>query len=83
MKLNGKIFKAGIAAVILASLTACGGGGGGGNDSPDPTPDPTPDPVSKAFSVKLASVKVLRVSNGEAVEVDTSEVDSGELEYTP
>ena len=78
------IFKLGLAALILAALTACGGGGGGGSSSSgNNDPDPTPDPVSKGFTVSLASVQIHRLSSGEAVVVETAAVKSDELDYTP
>ena len=88
MKLNSSLIKASFAALILAALTGCGGGGGGsssssGDDNTDTTPDPTPEPASATFTVSLTNVEIQRLSSGEAVEVDTAKVESGELEYTP
>lgn len=81
--------RAGLAAIALAALTACGGGGGGGGGGGSSTGTgggtggTTTDPVSKSFSVSVASMTVDRLSNGEQVTVDTSEVASGELTYEP
>lgn len=59
-----------LTASFLVILTACGGGGGsdtgGGNNQT----------VTKSFTVSLANVEVTRISNGDAVDVDATEITS-------
>jgi len=85
MNIRFKMIKAGLAALMLTALTACGGGGGGGSSSGgDGNPDPDPEPVtSKTFSLSLTGIKVLRLTTGEQVEIDTPLLESGDLEYKP
>lgn len=52
--------------LLLPLFTACSRGSGDG---------------SKSFSLSLADVSVQRLSDGEAVAVDTTDIDSGELTY--
>jgi len=40
-----------------------------------------PIPVSKAFSVRVESVEIERLSTGAAVEIETSEANSEDLNY--
>ena len=59
---------------LVTLLTACGGGGenqeSSGNDGSN---------TSVKFSVELSGLHVRRVSNGDAVSVDLSSINSGEL----
>lgn len=76
--MNTQPIKAGLLIILLTSLAACGGGGGSSNNDTS-----TPTPTTQSFSVSLSSVTVQRLSNDDAVSVDTSAVSSGTLEYTP
>ncbi len=51
---------------LVIILVACGSGG-------------TDAPADKTFSVSLGNVDIRRVSNGEAVELDTTGVSSSEM----
>lgn len=64
-----KTAKITLLALLLAALAACGEGG---NNSAS----------NKSFSVQLSSVKVQRLSNGAAVSIDTSDANSGTLQYS-
>ena len=72
--------------ITLFSVAGCGGGGGdseeGSVDNGSGEPTPAPDPEIKTFSVELSGVEIKQISTGDEVEVDTSSVESGELEYT-
>ena len=65
-------------ASSLTVLIACGGGGGGSQPSSDGEGSIT----STKFSVVLSDVDVRRVSNGNEVVVDISNINSEELTLT-
>lgn len=70
---NKGLLLAGMALV----LTACGGGGGSSS-----TPIVT-QPDTVIFQVSVEDIAVTRLSNDEAVPVDTAALNSGELTFTP
>jgi hypothetical protein len=68
-------------AVIISVflLTSCSGGGGEGEGGPTPpsvTPPPTPTYVTKDFTISMSEASVHRISNGDPVEVDISDISS-------
>jgi hypothetical protein len=69
-------------AVIISVflLTSCSGGGGGeGEGGPTPpsvTPPSTPTYVTKDFTISMSEASVHRISNGDPVEVDISDISS-------
>ncbi|MFC1523494.1 hypothetical protein ACFL6N_01760 [Thermodesulfobacteriota bacterium] len=60
-------------ALSVMMLSSCGGESNPGNSSDEG------DSTSKTFTVSLENVDVRRVSNGEIVKVDTTDITSGEL----
>ncbi|MDA9915747.1 hypothetical protein N9D43_02360 [Luminiphilus sp.] len=69
-------------SVVLISvfiLTGCSGGGGGSGDGATPpsvTPPSTPTYVTKDFTISMSEASVHRISNGDTVEVDISDISS-------
>ena len=69
-------------SVVLISvfiLTGCSGGGGGSGDGAPPpsvTPPSTPTYVTKDFTISMSEASVHRISNGDTVEVDISDISS-------
>ena len=60
-------------------LTSCSGGGGGSGDGATPpsvTPPSTPTYVTKDFTISMSEASVHRISNGDTVEVDISDISS-------
>lgn len=62
------------------AISACGGGGGGGSSDSGTTPPAT---QNKTFTISLDSVDITRTSNQERIAVDTSQVVTEELIYSP
>lgn len=62
-------------APLFAMLSGCGGGGSdskGGNSNP--SAGGNDQAVSKTFTVSLANIEVRRVSNGNSLDVDASNI---------
>jgi hypothetical protein len=62
---------------LTALLASCGGGSGGGNElilAPPETPAP-PTYVTKDYTISMSEASVKRISNGDAVDVDTSGIE--------
>ena len=60
-------------------LTGCSGGGGESGDGPSlPSVTLPPDPtyVTKDFTISMSEASVRRISNGDTVEVDISDISS-------
>ena len=72
------LLRAMILLAISSLLASCGGGGGGGGGSSTPTSTP-----SQNFTVSLKAVDIRRVSNGESVDVNTTDIASDPLTYQP
>lgn len=68
--------KVSVLSCLTLLLASCGGG------SSSSTPAIT-EPATQTFQVNVESITVTRLTNGENVEVDTSALTSGELDYTP
>ncbi len=78
MKLNTLKFI--LIGLTLIMITACSGGGGGDvSNASNDSAGYNNQASSKNFSVELGSIVITRVSNGDAVEVDISDVNSGTL----
>lgn len=58
-----------LTASSLVTLTACRDGGSNTGDGNNQT-------GTKSFTVSLANIEVTRVSNGDAVDIDTAEITS-------
>ncbi|PIE41494.1 MAG: hypothetical protein CSA49_03045 [Gammaproteobacteria bacterium] len=61
---------------VVSLLAACGGNGNNGSKLEE---GDTPATPPQAFSVRLDSVVVRRISNGDTISVDTEGVNSGSL----
>ena len=61
------ILKTAIIISFIAIVSACGGSDSGGQ------------PASKTFTVELVATDVRRISNGDTIDVDTSNISSGPL----
>ena len=66
------------AAILAVCLTGCGGGGGDSLGTPQPsvTPPPAPSYVTKDYTITMSEAAVHRISNGDAVEVDISDISA-------
>lgn len=76
--MNKKIYAVIFVCVAnVMMLSACKSGGGG--SSSGTSTEPITSSTSRTFTVALKSVDVRRVSNGDAVVVDTAGINSGTL----
>ena len=66
------------AAILAVCLTGCGGGGGDSLSTPQPavSPPPAPSYVTKDYTITMSEAAVHRISNGDAVEVDISDISA-------
>jgi hypothetical protein len=66
--------------VVISALclTGCGGGGGDSLSTPQPSvaPPPPPSYVTKDYTITMSEAAVHRISNGDAVEVDISDISA-------
>jgi len=62
---------------LTALLLSCGGGGGGSSNDPVLAPDTKAPPtyVTKDYTISMSEASVKRISNGDAVDVDTSGIE--------
>ena len=65
-----------ISVFLLTSCSGGGGEGGGGPTPPSVSPPPTPTYVTKNFTISMSEASVRRISNGDTVEVDISDISS-------
>ena len=63
---------------LSAISISCGGGGGGGTDPiiAPPNPPAPPTYVTKEYTISMTAASVKRISNGDLVEVDTTDIES-------
>lgn len=70
-------FKWTIGVGLTALLVSCGGGGGGSSNDRVLAPDTKAPPtyVTKDYTISMSEASVKRISNGDAVDVDTSGIE--------
>jgi len=78
--MQSKVLNFILIGLISIMITACSGGGGGdASNASNDSAGYNNQASSKDFSVELGSIVITRVSNGDAVEVDISDVSSDTL----